>query len=94
MLKFYGFEAKADPGWIVERAANFGERSKNWLTPYNHNHLRITRIIKSLRALGLEAEAAAFFEALAQIYHSPEFEGKISPVTFEYWQSAALQLPS
>src|SRR4051812_18614981 len=27
--------------------------AKHWLTPGNHNHLRITRMIKSMRLLGL-----------------------------------------
>jgi hypothetical protein len=76
------------PNWTVSPAPFFGERSKNWLNPYNHNHLRITRIIKCLRALGLETEARSFFDALSAIYHSPQFAGTISPVTFEYWQSA------
>ena len=88
MLKFYGFEASSSPNWTVRPAANFGERSRNWLTPYNHNHLRITRIIKCLRALGLEAEAQSFFDALSVLYHSPQFAGTISDVTFEYWQAA------
>jgi hypothetical protein len=88
MLKFYGFEASTGPNWTVRPATNFDERAKNWLTPYNHNHLRITRIIKCLRALGLETEAQSFFDALSVIYRSQQFTGAISPVTFEYWQSA------
>lgn len=72
------------------RAANFAERSKNWLTPANHNHLRITRILKSLRLLGLEPESAAFFRALAAIYpgQSAAANPAISATTFRFWQSA------
>jgi Opioid growth factor receptor (OGFr) conserved region len=88
MLKFYGFVADSSSDWAVRPAPNFTERAKNWLTPYNHNHLRITRILKCLRALGLETEAQAFFGALSAIHHSRQFAGTISPVTFEYWQSA------
>ena len=29
----------------------FLERNNRWITKYNHNHLRITRVIKSLRLL-------------------------------------------
>lgn len=88
MLKFYGFEAGPGPSWTVSPAPNFSDRSRNWLNPYNHNHLRITRIIKCLRTLDLEIEARSFFDALSAIYYSPQFAGTISPVTFEYWRSA------
>src|ERR1700724_1685605 len=57
----------------------FADRSDNWLTASNHKHLRITRILKSLRPLGLEAEAAAFFNCLADIYG--EENPKITPVS-------------
>jgi len=84
MLKFYGLAASSDPSWIVTPAANFRERAKNWMRPYNHNHLRITRILKCLRALGLDEEARAFFDCLSEIYD----ERSISPVTLEYWRAA------
>jgi hypothetical protein len=83
MLAFYGFE----PRLPVERAPNFEERAQNWLMPGNHNHLRITRILKSLRLLGLEADADAFFEALAGLYR--ERPGAISSETFRFWQTAS-----
>src|SRR5690242_7350855 len=41
MLDFYGLELA---GNRIVRAANFGERSANWLTGFNHNFLRLTRI--------------------------------------------------
>jgi hypothetical protein len=88
MLKFYGMEiASSGPRMKIEPAANFRERAKVWLRPHNHNHLRITRIIKSLRLLGLEIEARAFFDCLAGIYHSQSTQA-ISADTLRYWQSA------
>ncbi len=38
----------------------FLERNNHWVTKYNHNHLRITRVIKSLRLLA-SGEAADEF---------------------------------
>jgi hypothetical protein len=38
----------------------FLERNDHWITNYDHNHLRITRTIKSLRLLTTELEADAF----------------------------------
>ena len=91
MLAFYGMEIQEAGELRVTRAASFTERSENWLTPSNHNHLRITRILKSLRLLGLEAEAIAFFDYLADIYRleSAKATPRISEETFTFWQAAA-----
>jgi hypothetical protein len=59
MLGFYGLELK---GSEVVRGRGFEIKAANWLSASNHNHLRITRILKSLTLFGLEAEAKAFFK--------------------------------
>ena len=41
---------------------DFLVRNQHWIKPHDHNHLRITRVIKSLRLL-LGDEAAASFKA-------------------------------
>jgi hypothetical protein len=38
----------------------FLERNNHWITKYNHNHLRITRVIKSLRLLTSDKAADEF----------------------------------
>ena len=38
----------------------FLERNNHWITKYNHNHLRITRVIKSLRLLASDKTADEF----------------------------------
>ena len=38
----------------------FLERNNHWITKYNHNHLRITRAIKSLRLLTSDEAADEF----------------------------------
>jgi len=43
-------------GWFV----GFLERNDHWVTKYNHNHLRITRVIKSLRLLASDEAADEF----------------------------------
>lgn len=37
--------------WMSSRMLRFYEDSNHWVTSHDHNHLRITRIIKSLRLL-------------------------------------------
>jgi hypothetical protein len=85
MLAFYGFE-KVQNGTtlIVQKASTFDQQSKNWLNPGNHNYLRITRILKCLRLLGLPTESMALFEVLdQQIY--PEFSKEIGSKTHKFW---------
>jgi Opioid growth factor receptor (OGFr) conserved region len=41
MVAFYGLEANEMGTLTVTRAVSFAERSKNWMTYSNHNHLRI-----------------------------------------------------
>lgn len=84
MLRFYGL---AWNGKSVERAANFRERAENWLWQGNHNHLRLTRILRSTLLLGLEEESAALFHALNAIYR--EYPSRISSRTHAFWSDAA-----
>ena len=88
ILSFYGFELQERHGQLkISPAANFLPVSKNWVMKFNHNHLRITRIIRSLRVLGLEREAEAFFAALEQVYQAAN--GKIGPRSLMFWTRAA-----
>ena len=83
MMRFYGLEFHPEK---IQPAKNFSARSSNWLTPGNHNHLRLTRILHSLRLLGLESEAQALFRALSQLYES--HPGRITFRTYEFWKNA------
>lgn len=88
MLRFYGLHLVSGPaGLVVERTPSFDERAQNWLWPMNHNHLRLTRILRSTLLLGLEAESKALFHALNLIYR--EFPDRIPARTHAYWTSAA-----
>ncbi len=86
MLAFYGFELTSEPPPQICRASNFATRSANWLSPNNHNHLRITRILRALRLLGLEAHTQAFFAALDAVYK--EMPSKITATSHAFWQRA------
>jgi len=85
MLQFYGFE-RSQSG-TIEESALFAQKAQNWLTPNNHNHLRITRILTSLRKHGLENEAKQFFQALDTIYQ--KYPSNITERTFHFWKNAA-----
>ena len=92
MLRFYGFKLEGlgnEPE--VRCSEQFEARASNWMTPGNHNHLRITRILACLRTLGLSKHAEAVFRALQEVYWS-EAQAQshaISEESFSFWKSAA-----
>jgi hypothetical protein len=87
MLGFYGLQMREAGSEIqISKAENYPRRSRNWITPSNHNFLRVTRILKSLRLLGLRRPADAFFVCLEQIFR--ENRAVIGARTFEFWERA------
>ena len=90
-MNFYGFEARSGEQITVTRAPNSAAKATVWLSPGNHNHLRITRILRCLTVLGLETEAKAFFDCLSEIYKDEQNKPMpaISEETMLYWREAA-----
>ena len=85
MLDFYGL---ALVGNRIVRAKTFAERSRNWLTPQNHNFLRLTRVLKSLSLLGHGQRARQLLACLEEI--GRDHQGVIGATTLTYWRGAAL----
>lgn len=87
MLAFYGLETGQDG---VARAASFEGKSHNWLRPGNHNHLRLTRMLRSLSVLGLEEDALSLLSCLRSIYEAEATtrRSRITPQTFHFWTEA------
>ena len=87
MLSFYGLEIVNSTvnGIMIIPAPYFASASKGWVKRLNHNHLRITRILRSLRVLGLEEEAKEFLAALTDVY---ENSGRIGGSSLMFWQRA------
>jgi len=87
MLAFYGFRLVESSGGVsVERADTWPSRSTTWLRPHNHNFLRQTRIVKSLRLLDQPALARAFGEALLKEHERAP--AVIGSTTASYWKDA------
>lgn len=75
MVEFYGLAGAGEP---VRR---------HWLTPGNHNYLRLSRILRCLTLCGLDEQAGELFRRLEEIYQR---EGAvIGETTFGYWRRAA-----
>ena len=82
-LRFVGL-AMTEDGRIV-RGGNFDRRLAVWKYT-NHNWLRITRVLKSLRLLDFEQEASAFWACLKELH---EKDGFVSEHSFQFWREAA-----
>lgn len=83
-LTFLGLSRTAE-GTVVE-GRNFASRVADAWTFPNHNWLRITRVLRSLRLLGLEVAARNLFEWLDSLHRSRRFP--IPDDTFRYWTEA------
>ena len=64
----------------------FLQRHDHWIRQYDHNHLRITRVIKSLRLL-VSDEVADRYKATL-LNHIGDRISKISGRSCEYWSVA------
>jgi len=84
MLAFYGLTRTGD---AVTRGATFAQRQCDWLTPANHNYLRLTRIVLCLRHCGMEAVARGLFTRLEDIA-AHEGKGLIAERTLGFWRAA------
>jgi hypothetical protein len=88
ILAFYGFErVEGQSGPVVRQSPKFPERSPVWLTRQNHNHLRLSRILRFLVLAGLEPLALAFWRALDEVSRAqPHIVGER---TARFWREAA-----
>lgn len=82
---------KSSPATMnLERSAqwflDFLGRSKGWLRPHDHNHLRITRMIRSQRLLLGELAAESTKQSVLQM--AKKAKVPINDVAYEHWRAA------
>jgi hypothetical protein len=85
LLDFLGLRRA---GGTVVRGPAFAARARGWLSPANHNHLRLTRILLFLGLIGLEREARALLACLEDVA-GHEGRAAISARTLAFWRDAA-----
>jgi Opioid growth factor receptor (OGFr) conserved region len=85
LLEFYGYRLQ---GAAVVETAGHTAQAARWVTPGNHNFLRISRILRSLALLGLGVEAAGFLVALEKL-HAGDAGRAIGATTLRHWREAA-----
>jgi hypothetical protein len=91
MLSFYGLRRVTAPDRadrIEIDPAGFANRAANWLHPGNHNHLRLTRMMESLHALGLDQDARALQRCLLEDICEGPGRGRVTSRTVEFWRRA------
>lgn len=67
-------------------AADFESKSQVFLAP-DHNWLRLTRALTSLRLLGLTEQSEALYEGLLDLIKNGR--ARITPETRRFWKKAA-----
>ena len=63
---------------------SFLKRNESWKSQYNHNHLRITRIIECLRLIVSDEESNKFYKSILNLLG----DNKINKITLDFWQNA------
>lgn len=94
MIHFYGLRLEISKDempkltnlFIAIDPNTFDSKSKKWITPKNHNFLRITRILRSLILLGHESSANMFYKCLCEIYE--DHKDIIGSTTKQFWDES------
>ena len=73
---------KKSADWFMD----FLTRNSYWICQSNHNHLRITRVIKSLRLIYSNEEAENFKNNVMNLIKGNEY--KINPISLEFWKNS------
>ena len=72
---------KKSASWYL----SFLERNDTWQKGYDHNQLRITRVIESLRLLVSDEAADEFYKDILRLVKDPTI---LSQTTLKFWEEA------
>ena len=87
MENFWGFEVKHSACKFTRPRGFQNFLTKDWPTAYNHNFIRIARVIHSLVIFGLEDEAHELVNYLQKEVY-PNYKHFIGEETMKYWNDA------
>ena len=84
MYRFYGLEYHGVK--VIKNPTTWAHKGSKWVTPGNHNFLRLTRILKSLMLFGMKQEAITLELFLEGLYESNK--NIITEETLNFWMEA------
>jgi len=84
--------ARRNIGEATSRMLAFYQRQTHWLTAINHNHLRISRIIRSLALILSSEEAQKFHSEITNLVQAAG--NPVGKEALDYWRKAAQQRSS
>lgn len=87
MLQFYGVLLRETPQGF-ELLAPQQVAQAHWMTMNNHNQQRLSRMLASLKLLGMDAHVAALWQGLQQL--AVAYPESISAVMIMQWRMAAM----
>jgi hypothetical protein len=76
--------AQARQRQAADRMLQFYTATDHWLTRFDHNHLRITRIIKSLRLIAGDEDAVRFRDAIMMLSQAAPIDARAR----QFWAQA------
>lgn len=79
----YSLDCNTATRFLVKRMDDFYDSYTGWIRETDHNHLRITRIIKNLREQRLTDMANGFFAKRMN-----QSQGKIGAKSIDFWHKA------
>ncbi|OTB04886.1 hypothetical protein M426DRAFT_320466 [Hypoxylon sp. CI-4A] len=89
MMRFYGFDVRYTvAGCLVMERPGGREKFLHWIRRGDHNQKRITRIIASLRLMGLGNEAQNIYEAFVDA--NRRYNGDVTETALAFWQTTLL----
>lgn len=80
-LRFYGLALQDDDGLAIDN--DFAQRAERWITRYNHNYRRMSRILRFLTLFGLNEIKQNLLDMLEMIYMSNE--KVVGKETYQIW---------
>jgi len=86
-LRFCSFLGLEYDGASLLKAPDYNDRAKVWQGQYNHNYLRITRVIGCLYLCGLDTIAQDFYSFLVKIH--TDGDANFPVMSLAFWEAAS-----
>lgn len=83
-------QAKENLATAAKRMLQFYSHNSHWLTAMDHNHLRISRIIRSLALILGPDDAQCFHRQILDLVHRADYP--VAQQALEHWRQAAQEM--